>query len=342
MSTLTTDMWNPAIWVRGADEGMRTFPSFITSGAVTQSGTLDGIASGGGTSANLPFFKEITEQNEVIQVESTAPTVQKLTSGVNVAPILNRVWSIGFTALSAAVPGENPVAYAVSQISMLRQKNTMKTAIALIRGLMGTGGVAGGPGCLSANRTDIFIETLAGQAAANLIDLGDFNATIAKMGELADSLSTGCIIMHPVIHAALKTQDAAAFSSDPPSQTGFRLQRYQGIPIYLSLSLVRTGTTDGFVYETYVFGRGVIGWGEKPQVGDQISVASLQRELKRDINDEIIYDRRRYLLHVDGTKYIGTPAGQSATNVELQNAASWQLVYSSADRIPVACIRSNG
>lgn len=340
--TMIADLWTPDIWVRGVDEGARIFPAFITSGSVVRSAVLDAIAQGGGKTANLPFFKDITDQDDAPQVEQTAPALDKLGAGTNVAPILNRekAWSV--TALSAAVSGDDPVGGILKQLALRRQKQRQKTALAVVRGVMATGGALAVAGAASTNRKDIFIEDGNAAVTANLADIGAINATIALLGELSDGLSTGAMLVHPVVHAALKTQDAEAFSSDPPSKTGFRLERYQNIPLYQSSLLVRAGATSGAVFETYFFGPGVIGWGEKPQVGDQIDVASLQLYERKDINDLQIYDRCRYLIHINGTKFVGPVAGQSATNAELQLPAAWQLVFQTADRIPVACLRSNG
>jgi hypothetical protein len=41
-------------------------------------------------------------------------------------------------------------------------------------------------------------------------------------------------------------------------------------------------------------------------------------------------------------KWIGAPAGQSASNAELQTAANWQLSFQSADRVGAVCVRTNG
>jgi len=43
-----------------------------------------------------------------------------------------------------------------------------------------------------------------------------------------------------------------------------------------------------------------------------------------------------------GTKWVGTPAGQSATNAELQDVDNWELVYQSANRCGAVMIRTNG
>jgi hypothetical protein len=59
-------------------------------------------------------------------------------------------------------------------------------------------------------------------------------------------------------------------------------------------------------------------------------------------NNIALYDRTRFLMHVVGTKWKGSPAGQSATNAELATAGNWELAYTSAARVPAVRIQTNG
>lgn len=339
-TTTISSLWTPDVWVQGVAEQARILPAFITSGAVTRNPTLDAIAVGGGLKATLPFFKDISDQVDTIQVENTAPTSNAITAGKNVAPILNREAAWDVTALAAGVSGSDPVGGIMEQLGLRRQKQRQSTALAICRGLLAP--AAGGTPVLFANRMDIHLETATGVAAANRVTAASINGALALLGELSGPVQGGAILMHPTVHAQLKTIDAAGFASDPPqSGAAFTIQRYQGIPVYLSSLLSRTGTTDGVVYQTFFFGPGVVGWGEMPQIGDQIGVASLQMYERKDLNNWQLFDRCRYLLHVNGTAFTGTPAGSSATNVELSTNANWTLAYQSADRIPIALLQSN-
>jgi hypothetical protein len=76
-------------------------------------------------------------------------------------------------------------------------------------------------------------------------------------------------------------------------------------------------------------------------LGDVIDVASLQLDLEKGKNNASIYDRTRFLLAPAGVKWVGTPAGQSATNAELQTIGNWTLQFQSANRVGVCMIRTN-
>jgi hypothetical protein len=337
--TTIANLWTPAIWIPTIDEGVRSFPSLVTSPVVQQSPLFDSLASGGGTSVNLPFFQDFTDTDDGIQVENSAPTVNNLTSGTNVAPVLNRVVSFGSEALAKAVAGADPVAAITRQIAVNRQKRAQKTLLAIIRGLFAANAAPATAAALSACRSDVSLEAGASPAAGQLIDSTKFNNAVALMGELQSGLLNGVVWMHPIIRAALLNADSNSF--ERLSRGDLMLETYKGIPVVVSNLLVRAGTTSGSVYDTYVIAPGAIAWGMKPQVAG-IDAASLQYDADPSKNQEAIYDRTRMLIHVNGTKWTGTPSGQSATDAELRTSTNWALAFQSADRCGIVQIRTNG
>lgn len=330
--TVLSDLWVPDVWVRGMDETVRTLPTLLTSGAVVRSPQLDEIASGAGVSAEMPFFRDATDGTDAIQVEDTAPTIGNVTQTSMVAPILNRVSATGATALSAAVSGSDPVGYALRALTLKRMKQRHTTALNMLRGVMAT--------ALSAAMINRFLETTVGQNSTHLIDSDVVTDAITLMGENAANVTGGLIFMHPNIRGALTKLDNISFERD--SVLGLTIERYRGLQVVLSLNLSRAGTTSGTVYDTYIIGPNAIGYGEKPQAGDTIDVSSLQYYEDKPKNNAAFFDRTRFVMHINGTKWIGTPAGQSATNAELATAGNWSLVFGSVDRCGIVGIRSNG
>ena len=329
-------------------EKQATFPSLFTSGIRTQSDLLDTIASGAGVSANIPFFKDITDQSDEVQVENTGPTTDNgQPSGKMVAPILNRVTKNSATALASAVSGADPLGSIINQLLARRGKQRNTTLVSILRGLFGTGGAAGPNSALKNNLytsggSEIFIETTAGLSSSNLVSPSVFIYAKALMGELADDLASGVFFCHPNVKAALEALDSLNFKTGKPSDLPYDITTYRGVPIITSSLLVRAGTTSGFVYDSYLIGAGVVGYGEKSQAGDVVDVASLQYWRDPDKNNELIYDRTRFMMHIEGTKWIGAPAGQSASNSELATIANWNLAWQTSNRIPAVAFRTNG
>lgn len=349
MPVSISDLWTPDVWIEGMREKQATFPSALNAGIVTRTAQLDAIASGEGVAVKIPFFKDITDQSDEVQVENTGPTTDNgQPSGQMAAPVLNRVTKNSATALAAQVSGSDPVGSMVSQLTERRLKQRQATLISILRGVLGGGATAlNGAAPLSAVRyggtsAEIFTETGAGATSANKISPDVFIDTLSLLGELADDLRNGVFLCHPNIKAALMKLDAASFKNGVASGLPFSITTYRDIPIFVSSALVRAGTTSGYVYDSYLLARGVVGMGEKAQAADKIDVASLQFDSDMDKNNELIYDRTRFLMHVNGTKWKGTPAAQSATNAELQTVGNWDLVFQTANRCGVALLRTNG
>ncbi len=353
MPQLLATLWTPAEWLQAMKERQATFPALFNSGTVIQSDYMDGIAAGAGTSANVPFLKDITDQADEIQVEATAPVNDQGAPGdVQNWPILNRVTKNSATALAATVSGADPMTHVIDSLTARRLKQRQTTTVAILRGLLGTAGVANAAAALSAVRlggtvNEPFTEN-PGNIQQNVQDQYLMSPDVfirgkALMGELQDTLKNGCLLMHPDVKARLEILDALNFKTlIKPSELPFEITTYRDIPIFLSQSLVRPGAQSGFVYDTYLIAKGTIGYGEKAQQADVRDTASLAYFYDRDLNDDLIWDRTRFIFGVDGTSWIGAPAGQSATNAELQTVGNWKLVYQTANRCGVVAMRTNG
>jgi len=345
--TTIDDLWIPDLWIQGLREKQATYPTIFTSGIVTKNPLLDSIASGPGVAVNMPFFRDITDQADGIQIENTPPVTDNgIGSGRMIAVPLNRENKDGVTAFSAQLSGTQPLDEILGQWVMRRLKQRNVTLLAILRGLFGSAGAAGAAASLGANRyavngTEIFTETAAGQSAVNMISPDVFIYSKAMLGELQDELEGGCFICHPNIKARLESLDALNFKTGVPSALG-PINTYRGIPIYVSSKLVRPGTTSGYVYDSYLIARGVIGYGEKPQSADTADVASVQYWRNPDVNNEWVYDRTRFIIHPNGMKWVGTPEGPSASNAELQVPGNWKLAFATPDRTGMVCFRTNG
>ncbi|MCZ7636682.1 MAG: hypothetical protein M5U12_12025 [Verrucomicrobia bacterium] len=164
----------------------------------------------------------------------------------------------------------------IAQMVQRRLKQRQKTLLATIRGAFGSAGAAGGAAPLKAVRVDAFDESGEDATGEQLMSIDLFIDTKSLMGELADDLMNGALWIHPSILAALEKADETSF--DKASRGPWTIRTYRGIPIYVSESLVRAGSSNGYVYETYLLARGIVAWGEKPQKTDVVDVAALQME----------------------------------------------------------------
>src|SRR5512137_3089739 len=121
----------------------------------------------------------------------------------------------------------------------------------------------------------------------------------------------------------------------------------QGRKVVVDDSLpTRTGSTDGTVYTTYLFGQGAFAKGVAPLDGTPLQGGHGTEgvELARVPldSDTVLINRRRYILHPRGVKFnSATVAGDSPTNAELETASNWTRVYENKNVRIVAVDHNN-
>ena len=99
-ATRLTNVIVPSIFTPYTIEQSDVRSNLLNSGIVTSSPALNQLASGGGSTFNLPFFKDLTGDSEVIE-DNTALTVNAIDgdqSQIGVA--LNRAKSFGSSFLA--------------------------------------------------------------------------------------------------------------------------------------------------------------------------------------------------------------------------------------------------
>jgi hypothetical protein len=341
-----SDLWTPEIWVKSIREKQATFPSILNSGIAVNTQQFDEIATGAGTAANIPFFKDISSQDDEPQVENTAATVNGITADYMVAPVLNRVTVNTSTALAAQVSGGDVVGSFTDSIAARRLKQRNATLYALLRGAFNTAGASAAAAPLSSMRVDSFDESGTDATSDQTFNPDLFITGKALLGELSDELVNGALLLHPNVMASLERADKDSFQSGTESGLPFTISTYRGIPVFTSELLYRAGSSNGYVYNSFLFAKGVIAKGEKPQMSGTpgnpaIDVASLNYNPDVNLNNERIYDRTRHVMHLNGMKWTGTPSGQSATNTELATYSNWSYVFSTQNRAGVVCFRTN-
>ncbi|HEY1790686.1 MAG TPA: hypothetical protein VGJ73_21240 [Verrucomicrobiae bacterium] len=352
MGTTIANLWIPAVWVQSMRERMAHFPALWNSGVVATSELFNAIATGQGINANIPFLYDISDQLDEVQVEDTSPVNDNAQPGaVVVAAICNRVYKASSNALSKQLSGAMPMAAIIDTMVPRRLKQRQTTLINVFHGLFGTGGNANANAALQAcryagvNGQEVFTENGAGAQSVNLIDPDKIIDTSALLGELEDALRAGAMLCHQNVKARIRKLDRLNFRTlVMQSQLPWTIEAYCDVPIFTSDYLARPGQQSGYVYDTYFMAKGTVAYGEKPQQGDTNDVASLQYFRNRDLNQELIWDRTRFMLGINGVSYNGQPANPNngPANAEFAQPGAWALKFQSANRVGITSIRTNG
>ncbi len=319
--TAVADIIIPTEYEKNAIERTAELSTFAQSGIVEAAPEFDELAGMGGREVHMPFWKDISGARQILS-DSAPLAVNKIGSDQDLARIHNdgNAWSVNH--LASVISGGDPMQAIVDLVAGYWARTDEALIISCLKGVFAAGSMAG-------NRLGIASETIAGQSDATKLNGITFIDATHKLGDRADRLTS--IAMHSSTESALRKLDLIDFIPDSEGKTQIRI--FQGRRVIVDDSLpVRAGTTDGFVYTSYLFGPGAFGKGSarldsKPLQGgfgtEGVELARLPLD-----SDSVLINRRRYILHPRGVKFTSAAvAGDSPTNAELENGANWTRVY---------------
>ena len=302
---IVPEVFNPYVIQRTAE-----LSAFYQSGIIARNPELDRLASSGGKLINMPFWEDLTGDDEVLS-DTEALTVGKIKAKQDVAVLLARgkAWSVN--DLAKALSGDDPMAAIGDLVADYWARRMQKILISILTGIFGDASTD-----MNANKHDIS----NGSGVAAVIDAKTAVDAIYKLGDNYDKL-TG-FAMHSATVAKLAKDDLIEYikpsegEPDVPTFLGKRVIVDDGLPV------------DNGVYTTYIFGAGAFGWGE--------GGAPVPTETARDAlaGDDILVHRRHFILHPRGVAFQNADlsdnnSGTNATpsNDNLANYLNWKRVY---------------
>ena len=301
---IVPEVFNPYVIERTAE-----LSAFYQSGIIARNPELDRLASSGGKLINMPFWEDLTGDDEVLS-DNTALTVGKITASQDVAALLarGRAWSVN--DLAKALSGDDPMAAIGDLVADYWARRFQVILIKTLEGIFSPGTTEHTPG-MDTNKHDISTKT--GDAA--VIDAKTAVDAIYKLGDNADKL-TG-FAMHSATVAKLTKDDL--IETIPPSEGKPAVRTFLGKPVVVDDGLP---VEDG-VYTTYIFGAGAFGWGEG---GAPVPVETARDALA---GDDILIHRRHFILHPRGVAFQNDPSivGPTPSNDDLANPQNWKRVY---------------
>jgi hypothetical protein len=270
----------------------------VKSGIAIGSQELNGLVTGGGTTINMPFWKSLTGDDEVLS-DSTPLTVDKITTGADIAALLirGRAWSSN--ELAGALAGSSPMTAIASQVATWWSIKEQRTLLSILNGIFATA-------LATSHTNDQSEEVLSAELVLDTKQL---------LGDAAGQLTT--LFMHSAVYTTLQKQNLIDYIPDAEGKTAF--SSYLGYRIIVDDML--TATAD--VYPIYLSAAGTFGRGE----GIPVDLTPVETDRDSLASDDILINRRAYVLHPLGIKWKGAPAGATPTNAELATGANWQKVY---------------
>lgn len=304
---IVPEVFNPYVIERTAE-----LSAFYQSGIIARNPELDRLASSGGKLVNMPFWEDLSGDDEVLS-DQEALTVGKITVAQDVAALLarGRAWSVN--DLAKALSGDDPMAAIGDLVAAYWARRFQAILIKTLDGVFGNDATE-----MNTNQHDI-----TGAPSAeddDVISAKTAVDAIYKLGDNADKL-TG-FAMHSATVAKLAKDDLIEYIK--PSEGEAEVPTFLGKRVVVDDSLPQSGGA----YTTYIFGAGAFGWGE--------GGAPVPTETARDAlsGDDILVNRRHFILHPRGVAFLNAQLGDGSggtnttpSNTNLADYRNWKRVY---------------
>lgn len=302
--TLISDVIVPEVFNAYVIERTAELSAIQAAGIIENNPELDKLAMAGGKLINMPYWKDLTGDDEVLS-DSGSLTPGKITSGQDVAVLLMRGKAWGVNDLAKALSGDDPMKAIGDLVAEYWARRRQATLFATLKGVFAAASMSG-------NVHDI--SALAG-------DLAKFSGTTfidatTKLGDAKDKLTA--IGVHSLVYASMQKQNLIVYI--PNSEGVVNIPTYLGHRVIVDDGCPYNAGTGVFV--TYLFGKGAVGLGN--------GAAPVPTETDRDslAGEDILINRQHFILHPRGIAFQNAAVvGSSPTNAELETAANWLRVY---------------
>ena len=292
---IVPEVFNPYVVQRTME-----LSALYNSGIISNNPELDRLASSGGTTINMPYWEDLNGDDEVLS-DDGALTPAKITAGQDIAVLLIRGKAWSANDLAKALSGDDPMAAIGDLVAEYWARRMQATAIKLLDGAFA-----------ASNMTNKVLDISSLEDDKAKINGENFLDALQLMGDAKDKL-TG-VIMHSATETQLRKNNLIQTELDSNNKP---------ISLFMEKRVIIDDScpTSAGEYTTYLFGEGAIGLGN--------GGAPVPTETDRDslAGDDILINRKHYILHPRGVKWIGSAAGSSPTNAELATGTNWSRVY---------------
>lgn len=312
--------------------------ALIQSGIVTRNAMLDGFAGGTGHVVHMPFWKDLddsVEPNYATDNPADVAVPDNVTTGEMQArrAFLDKGYSS--SNLVAELAGSDPLQHIRNRFDTWWNRQFQHRLIATLQGLYAANKAGNGD----------MIASVASEDGLNATSANTFSRTVFlnalfTMGDRYDDV-TGIAVHSTVFHNMLTAQLIQYLQ---PANISTKLPFFDDKLIVVDDSLpVVAGTTSGYKFVSYLFGSGVIGYGEADA---PVPVEMYRRpDQGNGWGIDQLWERRQWVMQPLGYTNTGAVVSGgvsgSQTLSDLSNATNWTRMI---DRklIPLTFLVTNG
>ena len=293
--------------------------------AIRQAGIVGTIANlpvpDYGLTMNMPSYQDIHGEDEVWSSgHETIP--DPIQTQKEIAVVLTRIKSWGAEDLAGLLSGANPDPLgAIGQLAgTYWSRREQKILLAILNGIFGDGVTTGA-------LRDNFMN-----ASGQKIDNNLMVDAISILGDASEKVTA--MVMHSAVRADLaKKKLLDPKPTEPGTNTAPEFSSYLGRRIIVDDGAPFETIGGNKVYTTYLFGANSIGYAE----GVPTHPVEIERRGTR--SEDVLINRRRFIMHPRGLAWKGSAAGTTPSNEELALAANWEKVFE-LKNIPIVGLKS--
>ena len=314
---------------------------FFESGVAVANPALAGMFSDGGRIAELPFWKDLDasdEPNYGTDDPTDIAVPAKVTTGTQVARMASLNQGYSSADMTGELAGSDPMQQVRNRFGTYWMRQWQRRTIASLQGVIADN-IANDGGDMVNN---VAGATNADVATGTLFGREVFTAAAFTSGDHYDDYAVFAV--HSVVAKRMVDNDDIDFLADSngqltiPSFLGRRLVVDDSLPMTAAAG---TGGTDAAAtYTSYLFGTGLIGYGERsPKVPVELDREAAQGN---GAGVETLWERKSWVIHPFGTAFTNTTLTDgNATLAQLRLAANWDRVIE-RKLVPLAAITTNG
>lgn len=304
---IVPEIFNPYFLQRMLDK-WRLFQS----GVISTDPRINNAIGSGGNTINMPYWGDLTGagESEVLS-DSTALTAQKISALKDIAVLNFRGKAFSANELAGALAGSDPMRAIANQLAdywLMDQGTTLNN---ILKGVFATT-------LASTHVHDIASESIAGQSDSTKFSDSDFLEAAYLLGDRQTEFTA--MAVHSAVEKHMHSKDLISYVT--PSGQPSTIPHYRGRVLIVDDNVpTAAGSTDGTKYYNILFGPGAIGFGETPPP------TAIETDRDSLAGDDYLIQRRHFVMHPRGVKWVGSPSGESPTNAEFATGGNWTKVY---------------
>jgi len=295
-----SDVIVPAVFADYVIEKTVERNAFIQSGVMTFDPMLSADVNGGGDMVNVPFFKNLSGDDEVAGDDGVPLTPTTIPTDTDVAVKVMRGKAFDSTDLAAELSGVDPLGAIVDKVADYWNGRQQVSLFSTLDGVFGT--------ALSSSHT-LDVSALTG--GAELISSTNVLNAKQLLGDASGDLVV--IAMHSAKYTELQIADLIQYVKD--SNNNVMFSTYLGYRVVVDDGLAPVAGN----YPTYLMATGAVAYADVkrkvPVETDRDSLAGV----------DVLVNRKGWVQHIRGVKWSATTG--RPTNTLLADATKWSKVY---------------